>query len=280
MSPKFQLLAALSILLWAAGCSKPSPEAAGGTPAPGVSPEKKEEIRLNEWDLSSFFPSNNGTFIIRSLRTNQSYVFNETRAALREAPQSTFKVANALIGLQTGAVQDENTVKRWDGVKRSREIWNQDHTLATAMRHSTVWYYQAMARDIGNERMQQWLDAIDYGNKDISGGIDKFWNNSSLKISPMEEVEFITKLVQESLPFDKKVMQTVKQMIREEEQQPGYTLYGKTGGSSNPPFGWYVGFVQLQEDTLVFAAQVDGESGTLNKAKDITKLVLKERLLP
>ncbi|WP_374701658.1 class D beta-lactamase [Paenibacillus tyrfis] len=268
------------MLLWAAGCSQPSPEAAGGTPTPGVSPEKKEEIRLNEWNLSSFFPSNNGTFIIRSLRTNQSYVFNETRAALREAPQSTFKVANALIGLQTGAVQDENTVKRWDGVKRSREIWNQDHTLATAMRHSTVWYYQAMARDIGNERMQQWLDAIDYGNKDISGGIDKFWNNSSLKISPMEEVEFITKLVQESLPFDKKVMQTVKQMIREEEQQPGYTLYGKTGGSSNPPFGWYVGFVQLQEDTLVFAAQVDGESGTLNKAKDITKLVLKERLLP
>lgn len=85
------------------------------------------------------------------------------------------------------------------------------------MRESVVWYYQAMARDIGMKRMQEWLGKIGYGNNDISGGIDRFWINSSLRISPLEEVEFLGKLVDETLPFDKDVMRTVKHLILLEE---------------------------------------------------------------
>ncbi|MCY9590651.1 hypothetical protein PC41400_17565 [Paenibacillus chitinolyticus] len=82
-------------------------------------------------------------------------------------------------------------MKKWDGNRRAREIWNQDHTSASAMRYSVVWYYQAMARDIGKERMQEWVNRADYGSKDFSGGIDRLWLNSSLKISPVEEVDFL-----------------------------------------------------------------------------------------
>jgi beta-lactamase class D len=34
------------------------------------------------------------------------------------------------------------------------------------MRYSVVWYYQAMARDIGKERMQEWVNRADYGSKE------------------------------------------------------------------------------------------------------------------
>jgi beta-lactamase class D len=144
------------------------------------------------------------------------------------------------------------------------------------MRYSVVWYYQAMARDIGKERMQEWLDKINYGNKDISGGIDKFWLNSSLKISPLEEVDFISNLVQEKLPFDKKNMKTVKRLMIQDEQD-NYTLYAKTGTSDKPPIGWFVGFVKTKDHTYVFATNVDGEGSTSSqKARQITVNILKD----
>ena len=98
---------------------------------------------------------------------------------------------NSLIGLQVKAVKDEYEIKYWDGTKRTLDNWNQDHTLGSGMRNSIVWYYQEMARDIGEGRMQEWLDRCSYGNRDISGGIDRFWLSSSLKISPFEQIDFL-----------------------------------------------------------------------------------------
>lgn len=60
------------------------------------------------------------------------YNYNKKRAKQRFAPQSTFKIANALIELQTGAVKDEYDFKYWDGVKRESDNWNKDHTLVSA----------------------------------------------------------------------------------------------------------------------------------------------------
>lgn len=239
-------------------------------------PIEQDPIAWDTLDVSSFFPQeSNGTFILRDVKTQQTYVFNEERAKTRQAPQSTFKIANALIGLQTGAVENENAVKRWDGKKWSRSSWNQDHTLASAMRDSVRWYYQAMTRDIGEKRMKQWLDKIGYGNNDISGGIDRFWLNSSLSISPLEEVEFLGKLIDETLPFDKDVMRTVKRMIMLEESGDN-ALYGKTGGSVKPPFGWFVGFVVKKDRTYIYATNMDGTGLSSNQqAKETTLRILK-----
>lgn len=57
-----------------------------------------------------------------------------------------------------------------------------------------------MARDIGEQQMQEWIDKCSYGNRDISGGIDRFWLSSTLTISPMEQVDF-EKLYKEELPL-------------------------------------------------------------------------------
>ncbi|WP_255298349.1 class D beta-lactamase [Brevibacillus dissolubilis] len=242
----------------------------------GTESQGHGQVHVKKLDVAKYFPKQEGTFVIRDLRTDETYIYNQARAITRQAPESTFKIPNSLIGLQVGAVRDEYQVKQWDGVQRWLPIWNEDHSLASGMRYSVVWFYQAMARDIGEARMQEWLDKINYGNEDISGGIDRFWLNSSLKISPLEEVDFLEKLVEETLPFDKPVMKTVKRMMIQDEQDT-YTLYGKTGTRETPPVGWYVGFVENERGTYVFATNVDGE-GTASsaKAKEITLGILKE----
>ncbi|MDH6561685.1 beta-lactamase class D [Bacillus sp. TBS-096] len=222
------------------------------------------------WSVDEFMKDREGTFVIQEVKEKSPWVYNQKRANKRFAPQSTFKVANALIGLQTGAVRDEYDIKYWDGVKREIDNWNKDHTLGSGMRDSVVWYYQAMARDIGEERMSHWVKAIHYGNEDISGGIDQFWLSSSLKISPVEQVHFLKQLYEESLPFDLSVMRTVKRMMIQEEEKHA-TLYGKTGSGSG--IGWYAGFIKHENKTYIFATNIEG---TGIEAKEITYRILKK----
>lgn len=223
------------------------------------------------WSVDDeFLKDREGTFVIQEVKEKSPWVYNKKRANQRFAPQSTFKVANALIGLQTGAVRDEYDIKYWDGVKREIDNWNKDHTLGSGMRDSVVWYYQAMARDIGEERMSHWVKAIHYGNEDISGGIDQFWLSSSLRISPVEQVHFLKQLYEESLPFDLSVMRTVKRMMIQKEEKHA-TLYGKTGSGSG--IGWYVGFIKHENKTYIFATNIEG---TGLEAKEITYRILKK----
>ncbi|WP_225446507.1 class D beta-lactamase [Paenibacillus rhizovicinus] len=213
-----------------------------------------------------------GTLIIKDLKTNRVLVCNPERSRQRFTPESSFKVANALIGLEVGAVRDEYDVKRWDGVIRPFEVWNRDHSLASAMRASAIWYYQAMARDIGSERMKNYVERIHYGNMDISGGIDTFWLNSTLKISAAEQIGFMEDLVDETLPFQEQTMKTVKRIMIDNDQDD-YIVHGKTGTRlSDMGLGWYVGYVERGKRDWVFAANVDS-SGTT--AKTITLDALK-----
>jgi beta-lactamase class D len=158
--------------------------------------------QTKELKIQELFNGKQGTMVLKNLKSQQTYIYNEKRSIERFTPESTYKVPNALIGLQTNAVRDEYEVKRWDGIVRAFESWNRDHSLASAMRESAIWYYQDMARDIGNERMQEYINKMNYGNRDISGGIDQFWLDSSLKISAVEQLGLMESLVQEQLPFE------------------------------------------------------------------------------
>jgi beta-lactamase class D len=122
--------------------------------------------------------------------------------------------------------------------------------------------------------MQGYVDEMGYGNQDISGGIDSFWLDSTLKISALEQAQFMKKLVNETLPFDEKHQKTVKRMMIQDEQDP-YTLHGKTGTRlSDAGLGWYIGYVETKKETWVFAVNVNG-SGT--EAKSIALKVLKKQ---
>ncbi|WP_424321673.1 class D beta-lactamase [Hazenella coriacea] len=231
-----------------------------------------------ELDVDELFKGIDGTMVIKDLDTDNLYIYNPDRSKQTFTPESTFKVPHSLIGLEEKAIIDEYEVKRWDGVIREFETWNRDHSLASAMRYSAIWFYQDMAKDIGNERMQHNLTKMNYGNKDISGGLDTFWLDSSLKISAQEQVEFLEQLVEEKLPYQEQNLKTVKRIMINDEQNE-YTLYGKTGTRlSDLGLGWYVGFIKTKNKTWVFATNIDG-SGTI--AKNITIDCLKEmKIIP
>lgn len=260
---KRRLLAAFLILIGASVLFTCMQQPSGANAA-------KDKLNIKKLDVDEFFAEREGTFILREVKKGKTFIYNNERAEQRFAPQSTFKVPNALIGLQVGAVEDEYDIKYWDGVKREIEIWNKDHTLGSGLRNSVVWYYQAMARDIGESRMEEWIHKISYGNQDISGGIDQFWLSSSLKISPIEQVDFMANLYGENLPFDKDVMKTVKRMMIQTEGD-SYTLYGKTGQGTN--IGWYVGFIATKGSDYVFVTNI---SGTSAEARDITRGILQK----
>lgn len=237
------------------------------------SPSAKAKPGSPRLELEQTFRKSHGTLVLKNLKTDQITIFNPERSKQRFTPESSFKVANALIGLEVKAVTDEYEVKRWDGIVREFPTWNRDHSLASAMRESAIWYYKAMARDIGQVQMEKYVNRIDYGNRDITGGIDSFWLNSSLKISAVEQAEFIEKLVEEDLPFQKKTMKTVKRMMIDDEQDE-FTIHGKTGSRlSDMGLGWYVGYVETDKNTWVFATNAAG-SGTL--AKQLTLEVLEK----
>src|SRR5207248_976054 len=115
---------------------------------------------------------------------------DKDRSGQAQLPASTFKIPNSLIALETGVVEDpDKDVFKWDGVARSIEAWNKDHTLRSAIAASVVPAYQEIARRIGPGRMQKFVDLLEYGNRDIGGGIDQFWLTGNLRIDPMQQVD-------------------------------------------------------------------------------------------
>src|ERR1700693_3949639 len=116
-----------------------------------------------------------GTFVGYKIDDYLIIASDKNRSAEPRLPASTFKIPNSLIALETGVVQDpDKDVFKWDGVKRPIEAWNKDHTMRTAIAVSAVPVYQEIARRIGPERMQKYVDLFDYGNRDIGGGIHPF----------------------------------------------------------------------------------------------------------
>src|SRR5260221_8767466 len=107
-------------------------------------------------------------------------------------PASTFKIPNSIIALETGVVTDpDKDVFKWDGVTRSIEAWNRDHTMRSAIAASAVPVYQEIARRIGQERMQKYVDLLEYRNRDIGGRIHQFWPTGQLPHAPDQQIEFL-----------------------------------------------------------------------------------------
>lgn len=207
--------------------------------------------------------------------------FGTERAGERMPPCSTFKIPNALIGLETGVVADEKAFFKWHGVKRMAPEWNRDQTLASAFAVSAVWCFQEIAQRIGAERMKRWVDAFDYGNRDTSGGLTTFWLGSTLRISPLEQTEFLRRLVLGRLPVSERSMRIVRRMMVLSRER-GVTFAGKTGSDWDPVrkrtiLGWFVGYVIADRHPYVFATQIrGGESPAGRKARALTERILRD----
>ncbi|CCE07123.1 Beta-lactamase (OXA-5), class D (fragment) [Bradyrhizobium sp. STM 3843] len=174
-------------------------------------------------------------------------------------PASTFKIANSLIALETGVVEDpDKDVFKWDGVKRWNEAWNKDHTLRSAIAVSAFPVYQEIARRIGLERMQKFVDLLEYGNRDIGGGIDQFWVSGALRIDPVQQVDFVDRLRRGTLPISKRSQDLVRDIMPVIKVGDA-TMHAKTGltDRDHGSLAWLVGWVDKGDEPTVFALNMD-----------------------
>ncbi len=232
-------------------------------------------------DFSKYFQEYKveGCFVLYDLQQDQLIISNPERCTTSFLPASTFKVLNSLIALETGVATGKDFLIKWDGTDHGSAGWNRDHTLESAFKASAYWYYQELARRIGQERMQHWLNLADYGNKNLNGGIDQFWLKGDLRITPVEQTRFLTKLVKETLPFSKANQQLVKEMMTEIDSV-GYRFGAKTGWAildDKTNIGWLVGFIQKDGKWYTFATNIESKTGITGFQqirRDITSKIL------
>lgn len=220
-----------------------------------------------------------GSMLIYDSNNKRTYEYNPQRNATAITPASTFKIFNAMVALETGIIRDDVAVLTWDGIKRELDVWNRDTNLRQAFKDSTVWFYQVLARRAGHERMQQFIDKVGYGNRQIgtAENIDRFWLQGPLQITPKSQIEFLQRLYQNNLPFSQRTMDLVKDiMVR--EQTPDYTLRGKTGwlNTTKPELGWFVGYLEQKKNVYFFAMTIDSKLSDAPKRIEITRRSLKD----
>ena len=214
----------------------------------------------------------------------------------RVTPASTFKIALSLMGYDAGFLKDEHKPRlpyRQGFVDWGGEAWRQDTDPARWMQYSVVWYSQQIAQALGAERFQKYTKALRYGNADVSGdpgkdnSLERSWISSSLKISPLEQLGFLRKLVNDQLPVSKQAMEQTRRLTRLADVD-GWQVHGKTGaafprkadGSFDEAhgYGWFVGWASKGERSIVFARLVQDEQKGLPSAGLRTRAAMLKEL--
>ncbi len=200
-----------------------------------------------------------GAVLIERADKSESWSYNDARLDSAYLPASTFKIVNTLIGLDLGLVNTQDTLFFWDGEERMLKSWERDMTLADAFKASCVPCYQDLARRIGPERMNEYLDKFQYGKMAVdSSSIDKFWLVGPSLITPRQQVAFLLKVVDGDLPVSQDALSDLRSVMLFEGTDH-HDLYAKTGWSvrSGHHIGWFVGYQEMAHQTLVFATNVE-----------------------
>ncbi|MBL7731692.1 MAG: class D beta-lactamase [Chitinophagaceae bacterium] len=238
--------------------------------------------------LKKYFDENKvtGCFALMNNASGKFTVYNLSR--YRDSsytPASTFKILNSLIGLQTGDIISDSMVIKWDGVERWNADWNKDLTMYEAFRVSSVPYYQEVARRIGKDTMQYWLDSLYYGAKNdtdrfvISSPIDSFWLDNTLKVTPDQQLGLVKKLYFNELPFFKAYQEKVKRAMLF-ENTPNYRLGYKTGwgfAENGHSIGWITGWVEENDHPYFFVLNIETPDRNLD-IKTVRMKLLKDIL--
>ena len=222
-----------------------------------------------------------GTFVGYKVEDYLIIASDKTRSGEAKLPASTFKIPNSLIALETGVVEDpDKDVFKWDGVKRPIEAWNKDHTMRSAIAASAVPVYQEIARRIGHERMQKYVDLFEYGNRDIGGGIDQFWLTGNLRIDPVQQVDFVDRLRRGVLPISQRSQELVRDILPVTKVGDA-VIRAKSGllgaERGEPSLGWMVGWAEKGDAHTVFALNMDcNEQRHIADRMTLTQACLRE----
>lgn len=223
--------------------------------------EGKMENQIIKAEFQSIIDSSEvvGSILIYDLQKDIYYANDFEWANRGNLPASTFKIANSIIGLESGVIESDSTIFKWDGEKKWLKKWEQDLVLKDAFHFSCVPCYQEVARKIGEGRMNDFLRKLDYGDMKVdSSNIDKFWLEGDSRISQMQQIDFLKRFYESRLPILERTEKIMKSMMVMEENDQ-YKLSGKTGLSiSNEVYnGWFVGYIELENNTYFFATNLE-----------------------
>lgn len=235
------------------------------------------------------------TFLLINGKTDELILAIGPHINERISPCSTFKITLSLMGYDAGVLVDENTPV-WDfhdGYDDWVQTWRAPQTPQSWMKCSCVWYSKVLSLQLGLAKMQSYLDSMEYGNADMSGGLsepgpgDVAWINSSLKISPKEQVDFIQNMVLAKLPISDYALAMTKAILFKEEIAEGWKLFGKTGSSGSDiardgktlEHRWFVGWIENHHHFYPFAYLIRDKKIDLNQAIPRVKQLLVESLI-
>jgi bla regulator protein BlaR1 len=231
-------------------------------------------------DLSKYFNGYEGSFVLYDLQADQYHIYNKNKSSLRVSPNSTYKIYSALFALESNVITMNQSAMKWNGQQYQYDAWNKDQNLSSAMKYSVNWYFQEIDKKVQQDQIQQYLRKINYGNYDLSGGLSQFWIESSLKISPIEQVQLLKALYKNELGFKERNIEILKKVIHLEAKNQAQ-LFGKTGTVSvngKDINGWFVGYVETKKNTYFFATNIQSENQSYgSKAAEITKSILRDK---
>lgn len=266
------------------------PQQTEKTPTVEILPEESAadaaETVITQVNWERYFDGINGAAVIYSPCENRYQIYNKETSLTQRSPCSTFKIISSLIALERSVIEPADSARTWSGEVFWNEKWNKDINFEDAFRSSCVWYYREIIDEIGKDVMQEELDRLDYGNCDISDwegrlntnnrALTGFWIESSLKISPKEQVEVMERIFGEHSTYSHEIQNTLKQvMLVPEQQSADLSIYGKTGlGKSQGVVvdAWFTGFADTMKGKryfCVYLGETEGKDVSSTKAKEI-----------
>lgn len=242
------------------------------------------EPLIQNVNYSDCFNKLQGCCIFYNSELNEYKVYNETESKERYSPCSTFKIIATMLGLEKGVIVDENSKMKYNGSTYPIDLWNEDLTLKDAFQTSCVWYFKQVIDKVGQDEVKKKLKEIGYGNCDISkwdgSGLNPtadtngFWLESSLKVSPQEQVEVLAKIFNGQIAVSDNTLSLLKSIMLVNNEED-ISLYGKTGTGKNN--AWFIGFFETEEQRWYFAINLqDANNVTGKNAQEILTSIIKE----
>ena len=235
------------------------------------------EKNITQLNLSSNFGDYTGSFVLYDQSADRWNIYNMDHASTRVSPNSTYKIYDALLGLESGIITPEHSTFTWNGEPYPFNSWEADQDLTSAIHNSVNWYFQAIDSQAGFEAVRTFLQTINYGNQNTGTNLNLYWTDFSLKISPIEQVELLQDFYQNNFHFDSKNIQAVKKALLLSTTSSG-SLYGKTGTgrvNGKDVNGWFIGYIETANNTYYFATNIQSSSdATGSQATEITESVL------
>lgn len=204
-------------------------------------------------------------------------LLREGRCDRRVTPASTFKIAISLMGYDNGFLRDAHTplLPFREGYVGWNPAWRAATDPSTWISRSVVWYSQQVVGQLGTSAFQHYVQRFKYGNEDVSGktaqamALDMPWINSSLAISPDEQIDFLGRLANRQLGLRPDAYVMTSALLRIDSAADGWQVFGKTGSGSPVladgksdrahAYGWFVGWASKGGRTILFARLVQDQ---------------------